>query len=102
MVLEGTHILSKGYPLLTNESLSLHGTRYSAIAAMTVKGVQDVVLAEGTMDGERFVDYIESSILPILQPFNGINHNSIVVMDNASIHHVPEVVDLIHQKGAIG
>ena len=90
----------KGVPP-TDKRIFVRGTRYSAIAAMTVKGVQDVVLAEGTMDGERFVDYIESSILPILQPFNGVNHNSIVVMDNASIHHVPEVVDLIHQKGAL-
>ena len=41
----------KGVPP-TDKRIFVRGTRYSAITAMTVKGVQDVVLAQGTMDGE--------------------------------------------------
>ena len=37
----------------------------------------------------------------ILQPFNGVHTHSVVIMDNASIHHVHGVTDLIeNQAGA--
>ncbi len=41
-------------------------------------------------------------VMPILQPFNWINNpHSVVIVDNASIHHVGGVVDLIeNQAGA--
>ena len=38
--------------------------------------------------------YEDMPILPVL-PYNGINPHSIVIMDNASIHHVAPVVQLI-------
>ena len=34
--------------------------------------------------GEVFGDFVRRSLLPILQPFNGINPCSVVIMDNAS------------------
>ena len=34
-------------------------------------------------------------------PFDGINPNSVVIMDNASIHHVDEVVDTIQSVGTL-
>ena len=36
-----------------------------------------------------------STLIPVLNPFNGSNPLSVVIMDNASIHHVDEVTDLI-------
>ena len=36
----------------------------------------------------------------ILNPFNWSNYHSVVIMDNASIHHVHGVVDLIESQGA--
>ena len=36
----------------------------------------------------------------ILNPFNWSNYHSVVIMDNASIHHVYGVVDLIESQGA--
>lgn len=77
------------------------GTRYSAITALTVEGVHDVMLAEGSVNGDRFQDFIRESVVPILQPFNSHNPNSILVMDNASIHHVQGVTDTILQTGAL-
>ena len=53
------------------------------------------------MNGERFSEFVRDVLLPHLNPFNGINPRSVVIMDNASIHHVDEVVDLIEtQVGA--
>ena len=39
--------------------------------------------------------------LAVLQPFNGSNARSVVIMDIASIHHVEKVVERIEQTGAI-
>ena len=47
-----------------------------------------------------FYYFVQSTLLPHLQPFNGINPNSVVVLDNCSIHYVEDVVALIHSVGA--
>lgn len=50
------------------------------------------------MDGDYFVRFLRNCLLPILQPFNWLNKRSVVVLDNASIHHVQEVRDLIETQ----
>ena len=50
----------------TDYRLLFRGKRYSAIPVISVNGVHDVYLAEGTMDGDRFQDFIERTLLPIL------------------------------------
>ena len=59
---------------------------------MSVDGLEDVYVTEGNVNGESFLDYVRRSLLPTLMPFNGVNPKSVVIMDNASIHHVQEVV----------
>ena len=47
------------------------------------------------------IEFVRDVLLPHLMPFNGINPRSVVIMDNASIHHVEEVINLIEiQAGA--
>ena len=58
-------------------------------------------VTEGTVNGEKFADFVQNCLLPVLKPFNYLNSHSVVIMDNASIHHVQHVVDLIEsQDGA--
>ena len=77
------------------------GKRYSAIPIMSLEGIHDVYLAEGSVNGERFQEFIETILFPVLQPFNWVNPHSVVILDNASIHHVQGVIDLIEvQAGA--
>ena len=77
------------------------GKRYSAIPVMSLEGIHDVYLAEGTVNGEKFEEFVRTTLLPILQPFNWINPLSVVIIDNAAIHHVQGVIDLIeNQAGA--
>ena len=65
------------------------------------EGIHDVYITEGNVDGEGFSEFVRSYLLPILMPFNNINLRSVVIMDNASIHHVQEVSNLIEtQAGA--
>lgn len=40
-----------------------------------------------------FKDFVDNSLSPVVQPFNGINHNSVVILDNTAIHHVDSVID---------
>ena len=40
----------------------------------------------------------KSCLLPVLLPFNWINPRSVVVMDNASIHHVDAVAAIIERQ----
>ena len=58
----------------------------SSIAIMLTKGIEDVDIYEGCINGEIFTNFIARSLAPILQPFDGKNPASVVVMDNASIH----------------
>ena len=50
---------------------------------------------------EKFNDFVQDRLLPCLNPFNGINAWSVVVMDNASIHHIDEVMDLIENRAKV-
>lgn len=36
-----------------------------------------------------------------LQAHNGVNENSVLIMDNASIHHLNNIQDLVNGTGAI-
>jgi len=82
-------------------ALTVRGKHYTSIAVLTTNGVEDVYITESSVDGDVFLDFIRRCILPLLMPFNGINPNSIVVMDNASIHHTDPVLELITAVGAL-
>ena len=81
--------------------LQLRGVRYSAIGVLSKEGLQDVYITKGTVNGDVFLDFVYTQLFPILRPFDGSSINSVVVMDNASIHHVNAVVDAICSIGAI-
>jgi len=90
----------QGKPLVSNQLL-VRGCRISAIAFISLCGMGDVKLIEGTTDSSTFCDFIETSLLPQLLPFDGSNPNSVVILDNCSIHHVSEVVKMIEEVGAM-
>ena len=85
----------------TSYKLSIRGKRMSSIAIMSSRGIEDVDIYDGCINGEIFTNFIARSLVPILQPFDGKNPRSVVVMGNASIHHVEQVATLIQNTGAI-
>lgn len=73
----------------------------SAITAMSMYGILDYSLAQGGVDADSFSEFIETCLLRHLMDFNGVNPHSIVIMDNASIHHAGNSVELIESIGAL-
>ena len=60
-----------------------------------------VELTTGSVDGNKFVDFVRGTLIPNMRPFDGINERSIVIMDNCSIHHVSEVKKLFEDAGIL-
>lgn len=63
--------------------------------------MEDVDTYEGNVNGEIFCDFVKRCLVPLLNPFDGTSERSVVVMDNASIHHVENVTSTILATGAI-
>lgn len=90
-------IRSYGYSLrgvcACNQQLRIAGKRINAIGIMSRAGVEDVYITEENVDGDVFEDFVRTTLLPLLMPFNGVNSHSVVIMDNASIHHMEKIRD---------
>ena len=84
-----------------SQKLLWRGERVSAIAAISCGGVLDCYTTHGTVNGDTFCHFLEYDLCPKLQPFNGVNPNSVVVLDNASIHHVQGAAAKIESVGAL-
>ena len=78
-----------------DHQLRIGGNRVSAIGVMSMRGVEDVYIHEATVNGDVFEDFVRTT----LQPFNGTNSRS--VLDNASIHHLDRIQDIITSSGAL-
>ena len=90
----------RGMPM-SDRRILIRGTRYSVIPILSLEGIHDCYITDGTVNGEKFTAFVRDCLLPVLLPFNWTNPRSVVVMDNASIHHVDNVTRLIEgQCGA--
>ena len=81
-----------------SHSLLVRGKRFSAIGILSTEGILDTYITPGNVDSEVFID---KSLLQHIMPFNGGNPCSVVILDNASIHHVDGVVHAIQSVGAL-
>jgi len=50
-------------------------------------------VVEGSMTGESFIEFLHDNVIPLCSPFPG--PLSVLVMDNARIHHVAGVKELL-------
>ncbi len=80
--------------------LGVGGKRVSAIPVLTTRGIEDVFTTTDHVNGEVFERFVGECILPIILPFDGNNPRSILVMDNASIHHLERIEEIITGIGA--
>ncbi|XP_044165367.1 uncharacterized protein LOC122949338 [Acropora millepora] len=77
------------------------GPRITAIPIICMEGMVEVGIYQGNVDGARFEEFVDQKLCPNLLLFNGVNPRSVVIMDNAAVHHTLAVVDRIHATGAM-
>ena len=90
----------RGQPAKTHKLL-VRGKHITAIVAICVEGILACKIVEESVTGEVFEDFFYTCLLPKLSPFNGENAKSVVIMDNASVHHVDSVVETFQQLGVL-
>ena len=102
-------------PIITAPMVRDFDKQYSLIAACNVdgfivpackiversQGKHDNNPDRGTVDAERFEQYVEQDLCPQLGSYANDEPNSIVVMDNASVHNSIKIRRLIEQAGAV-
>ena len=82
----------RGKPVRAQELVVRGGEHVSAIAAISTRGLLALKIVQGGVDGDMFYDLVCTELLPKLMPFNGSNRNSVLLLDNFSIHHVPQLI----------
>lgn len=81
---------------LVSHKLAFHGQCVSGIVAMMSTGILDYKLTQDTVDSEESKDFVEG-LLPMLMNFNGRNPNSIIILDNCSVHHANGIAGLLRE-----
>ena len=77
------------------------GTRLSAIAAISTSGLIGYELHTGSVRGEEFHDFVRGTLIPNMNSYDGEADNSILVMDNCSIHYVDEIMEQLQRAGIL-
>ena len=97
------HIRKFGYALRGQTPIYhrfvARGKRISAIAAISCKGLVGVELTTGSVNSGRFLEFVQDTLIPEIQPFDGSRRRSIVIMDNCSIHHAQLVKRALQDAG---
>ncbi len=71
------------------------GNRYSILPAITLDGIIECAIVEGSFNTERFTSFIKDLILK-MAPYPA--PKSVIVMDNCAIHKAPEIRELIEER----
>lgn len=79
--------------------LLVRGQRISAIAAIATDGLVSFELSTQTTNSDSFYDFVRGSLIPHMTAFDGVSPKSILIMDNCSVHHVPEVESMFRDAG---
>jgi len=84
----------RGRPAIC-QKLSFRGQRISAVVAITSTGILNYKykLTSSTVDADEFKSFAED-LLPHLMDFNGVNPNSVIILDNCTIYDVKDIVQL--------
>ena len=64
---------------------------------MSSEGLVGVEFKTDSVDSDAFFDFVRGTLIPNMQPFDGLSSRSIAIIDNCSIHHV----DIIKDAGIV-
>ena len=68
---------------------------YSVLLALSLEGAIYSDIVKGSYNGKKFVQFVDE-LTDVMNPYPG--KNSVLVMDNCRIHHVPEVKEVCTAK----
>ncbi|QRV88413.1 Tc1-mariner class transposase [Ceratobasidium sp. AG-Ba] len=71
----------------------VRGTRLTLLAGLNVDGIVGCEVYDGSVTGDRFLQFLRDFIMPITNPYPG--PNSVIVLDNCRIHHIEPVRYLV-------
>jgi len=74
----------------------VRGRRLSVLPALCVNGIICAHIIEGSFDGDSFCQFLRD-LVRNMNPYPG--PQSILVLDNCSIHHVAEVEEIVDEAG---
>ena len=69
------------------------------MAAMSTEGIIAYDSFTGTLDSSHFFDFVRGTLIAQMHSFDGSSPQSILIMDNCSVHHVQEIQDLLASVG---
>ncbi|KAJ3536464.1 hypothetical protein NMY22_g6034 [Coprinellus aureogranulatus] len=81
----------------TQEQPFVRGRRVSVTGFLTLDGIVAKTAVEGSMTRELYLQFLENTVLPQCSPYPG--PRSVLVMDNARIHHGDEILELCDRFG---
>lgn len=73
-------------------------SRYSILPALSLDGILHLEVLDHSFTGEDFHNFV-SGVLDQMQPW--LMPNSVLVMDNASIHKVPGIREMVEQRHVV-
>jgi transposase len=71
--------------------------RWSFLPALDVNGWFEWLIFQGSITGNMFLAFVRNQVLPHCEPFPG--KRSVLVLDNAAIHHSQELKDMCEEAG---
>lgn len=71
--------------------------KYSMVAGLTTSGIIQSQVVEGSFDYDLFWSFIFDTLIPSMNAYPG--PNSVLVLDNARIHHNVVMVDRVRLYG---
>ena len=57
--------------------LQVWGKRITAIGVMSMRGIEDAYIYEGSVNGDVFEHFVRTTLLPLLMPYNGVNTHAL-------------------------
>lgn len=75
--------------------------RWSILPAISIDGYLDWVIYQGSITAEIFLTFVRDQVLPHCTPFHNGGPRSVIVVDNARIHHSQELKDLCDEAGVL-
>lgn len=89
----------RGSPAIASYGYPGRGKRFSTLATFDYKGFVSWYTIDGTFDKNAFIKGVKEIVLPHIQCFPG--RRSVVILDNASIHHTYTFVRFVNSRGGL-